>query len=209
MGALLRAATPDQIEMLAPATPDWRVHDVLSHVVGITTDVLEGRVDGVATDAWTEAQVAARRTVPTSEVLAEWDANAPTIEPMIPSFGTVAGQMVGDAVTHEHDIRNALGAPGAWDTDAIYVGSAWMAQWMGAAFREQHQGLRIETDLWSFTWADGDPGTTLRTSAFELLRAATGRRSLDQIRAFGWEGTAHPELVVMVIFTPRAEVFTG
>ncbi len=142
-------------------------------------------------------------------MLAEWDANAPTIEPMIPGFGTVAGQMVGDAVTHEHDIRDALGAPGARGSDAVHVGSAWMAQWMGAAFREQHQGLRIETDLWSCTWADGAPGTTLRTSAFELLRAATGRRSLDQIRAFDWEGIAHPELVVMVIFTPRAAPFTG
>ncbi len=209
VGTLVRAATPEQIEALAPATPEWRVHDVLSHMVGITTDVLEGRVDGVATDAWTEAQVAARRTVPTAEVLAEWDANAPTIEPMIPSFGTVAGQMVGDAVTHEHDIRDALGAPGARDSDAVHVGSAWLAQWMGAAFTEQHQGLRIETDLWNFTWGDGEPGTTLRTSAFELLRAATGRRTLDQIRAFDWDGMAHAERVVMVIFTPRAEAFTG
>ncbi len=61
VGVLLRGATQDQLQATAPATPAWRVHDVLSHVVGITTDVLEGRVDGVATDAWTEAQVAARR----------------------------------------------------------------------------------------------------------------------------------------------------
>ncbi len=77
------------------------------------------------------------------------------------------------------------------------------------AFSEQHDGLRIETDLWSFTWAAAEPGTVLRTSAFELLRAATGRRSLDQIRAFDWEGVVHPELVVMAIFAPRAEAFTG
>ena len=38
---------------------------------------------------------------------------------------------------------------------------------------------------------------------FELFRAMTGRRSLDQIRAFGWEGEPAPELLVFPIFTPR------
>jgi hypothetical protein len=31
----------------------------------------------------------------------------------------------------------------------------------------------------------------------------TGRRSLDQIRAFDWDGEAAPELLLFPIFTPR------
>jgi len=33
--------------------------------------------------------------------------------------------------------------------------------------------------------------------------ALTGRRSLDQMRAFGWDGEVLPELLVFGIFTPR------
>ena len=40
-----------------PATPDWSVHDVVSHLYGVMTDVSSGNLDGVATPVWTAAQV--------------------------------------------------------------------------------------------------------------------------------------------------------
>jgi hypothetical protein len=45
----------------------------------------------------------------------------------------------------------------------------------------------------------------VEASRFELLRAMTGRRSLDQMRAYGWEGAPSPERLVLPIFTPRAD----
>lgn len=210
VSTLIREASPEQLDAIAPATPEWRVHDVLAHVVGVTTDIIESRLDGVATDAWTQAQVDRRRSTPTVELIDEWAANAPTVEPMIPSFGTTAGQMVADAVTHEHDIRHALGRTGARDSDAVHAASAWLAQWMGASHLGADRGaLRIDTDLWTHTWGGGEPTTVLRTSAFELLRAATGRRSADQIDALDWDGTPHPEMVVLAIFVARGEDFDG
>jgi uncharacterized protein (TIGR03083 family) len=207
---LVLAATPEQCAAVAPATPEWRVHDVVAHLVGVPADILAGRLEGVTTDAWTEAQVAPRRDLPTSALLDEWAECSAQVEPMIPSFGTVAGQMVGDAVTHEHDIRDALGAPGARDSDAVHIGSHWMAHNMGAFHRNAGHGtLRVETNLWSETFGDGPADATLRADAFELLRAATGRRSTVQILAFEWDGTPRPELVVMPIFVPRAEEYTG
>ncbi|MGZ4797417.1 MAG: hypothetical protein ACXV8T_16130, partial [Acidimicrobiia bacterium] len=159
---------------------------------------------------WTDAQVERRREVTVAAMLDEWATTSAQVEPMIPGFGVVAGQMVGDAITHEHDIRDALGAPGARDSEAVHVGSAWMAQWIGKAYEQSDTGpLRIETDLWSRTFGDGEPGTTLRTSAFELLRAATGRRSTRQIEAWDWDGPARVDAVVMVIFVPRPEDFSG
>ena len=81
---------------------------------------------------------------------------------------------------------------------------------MGAFHRNAGHGtLRIETDLWAETFGDGDPDATLRVPAFDLLRAATGRRSTAQILAFGWDGPPRPELVVMPIFVPRAEDYDG
>ena len=186
------------------------MHDVVAHLVGVPADILAGRLEGVTTDAWTEAQVAPRRELPTGALLDEWAACSVQVEPMIPSFGGTAGQMIGDAVTHEHDIRDALGAVGARDSDAVHIGSHWMANNMGAFHRGAGHGtLRVETDLWSETFGDDAPDATLRANAFELLRAATGRRSTAQILAFEWEGAPRPEIVVMPIFVPRAEDYDG
>ena len=52
---------PSALEQLAPATPKWRVHDVLAHLVGVPEDVVHGRLDGIASDAWTQAQVDRRQ----------------------------------------------------------------------------------------------------------------------------------------------------
>lgn len=208
--ALVRAASSEQLCTIAPATPEWTVKDVLAHMVGVPTDVLAGRMDGVATDAWTEAQVERYREVDLERVLAEWDEASATVEPMIADFGVMAGQAIADVVTHEHDIRHALDAPGAHASDAVLIGSAWCAQWAGQRATETGRGpLRIETELWSQTFGEDEPATTLRTTAFELLRAATGRRSEAQIAAFDWDGPACADLIVLAIFTPRPEDFTG
>jgi hypothetical protein len=46
------------------------------------------------------------------------------------------------------------------------------------------------------TWASGpdEPAVRLETEPFELLRAVGGRRSLDQVRALGWDGDPGPYL---------------
>ncbi len=209
---LVRGAPSARQTMVAPATPEWRVHDVVAHLAGATADVLAGRLDGVGSDPWTAKQVEDRRDVPTDAVLDEWDTNSVQIDPMVPAFGPASGQIVLDAVTHEHDIRDAFGAPGARDTDAVHIGSAWAAERVADAHTAAGFGaLRVETNLWSRTFGEGagEPDATVRVDAFELLRGSTGRRSLAQITAWDWSGNSHPEVVVLEIFTPRTEDFTG
>lgn len=41
---------------------------------------------------------------------------------------------------------------------------------------------------------DGEPVATLRGEPFELLRAMSGRRSADRVRALDWEGEPGPFL---------------
>ena len=210
VSAMVAAAPIEQLQAIAPATPEWRVHDVIAHLVGVPADVLAGRMEGVTTDAWTAAQVDARRDLPTAALIDEWSATAATFEPMLGDFGVMAGQALLDACTHEHDVRDALGAPGARDTDAVHIGSQWLGDRIGDFNAAAGHGpLRIETDLWSETYGDGEPVATLRVSAFELMRGSTGRRSQRQLDTWDWSGAARPELVVMPIFTARTDDFDG
>ncbi|MEX2031837.1 MAG: hypothetical protein WEA81_03110, partial [Dehalococcoidia bacterium] len=42
-----------EIDELAPATPEWRVRDIVAHMAGICDDIAHARLDGVGSDAWT------------------------------------------------------------------------------------------------------------------------------------------------------------
>ena len=119
VGALVARRRRPRPRTVAPATPDWTVHDLLAHLVGVTADIVSGNLDGVGTDAWAAAQVEARAATACDELLAEWNEHGPVVEEMAGQFGRAAGQLVSDATTHEHDVRGALGAPGARDSDAV------------------------------------------------------------------------------------------
>src|SRR5262249_10638714 len=58
--ALMADVDDETMASPSPATPEWTVHDVLAHLVGVTDDVVNGRLDGIATDEWTQKQVDAR-----------------------------------------------------------------------------------------------------------------------------------------------------
>lgn len=210
---LLADVSEDDARKQVPACPDWTVHDVVAHLAGGCADILAGNLDGVATDAWTAAQVDARRDQSLAELLDEWNDVGPQVEAFADAFPGRAGeQWLADQTTHEHDIRGALGAPGARDSDGLAVGLNFLVT-AGLASSFVSRGLgpvRIEAD--SDSWvvgasepggdvgellssaimggdtpdASGEPVATLRTSRFELFRAGTGRRSRDQIAGFDW-----------------------
>src|SRR3954451_14958598 len=79
---LVREATVADLFAVAstvPACPGWRVRDVISHLSGLATDIASGNIDGAATDAWTAAQVQARRNLSVDELLAESDDVGPQL----------------------------------------------------------------------------------------------------------------------------------
>ena len=87
-----------------------------AHLAGACDDVLEGRLDGVASDEWTAAQVVARADRSLDEILDEWAEVGPRVEELF-GDGGVHPQMLFDEVTHEHDVRSALDRPGARGED--------------------------------------------------------------------------------------------
>jgi len=189
-----------------PCCPAWSVHDVVAHLAGVVDDVLAGRLDGVATDPWTAAQVELRRGRPLAEVVDEWNALAPQFEQFLDSVGPPGAQAVADIVTHEHDIRQALGSPGARDSDALAIGLDFIAPGLRESARQRGiapPGLRTPDGR---AWPEPGDGASVIATAFDLVRASTGRRSVAQLRALDWQGDVEAVLPAFTFgpFVPAA-----
>ena len=204
VNALVADADDVALDTIAPATPEWRVRDLLAHLAGVTADVVGGNLQGVGTDEWTARQVEQRRGRSIDELLAEWNEHGPTVEAMAGEFGRAAGQLVSDATSHEHDIRGALGVPGARDSDAVALSFESVGTSLGIALDRAGMGaICVHHDATTSTFGAAEPMAALRTTRFEFVRALTGRRSRDQIAAYEWDGTVAPEHLVLGIFVAR------
>lgn len=100
-----------------PACPAWTVRDVVAHLVAVAQEWCDGRLSGVPTDAQTAAQVARFGEASTADLLVAGTEAVRRLNESTRSRGLVAP--VGDIVSHEHDIRGALGRPGARDSVAV------------------------------------------------------------------------------------------
>jgi uncharacterized protein (TIGR03083 family) len=167
--ALLRE-TPEQSAIdQVPHCPTWTVNELASHLLGVPDDIVHGRMEGVGSDAWTQAQVVRHQAKTLRQIADELAALAERFDPMLPHVPAMArSQMVMDAVTHEHDLRHALGAPGERDSTAVRAGLAWLMSWC----------TRTNPATASAIAAVG-------ASDFDVLRSLTGRRSMAQMAALG------------------------
>ena len=171
---LLRGTSASDAELVVAHCPNWRVRDLAAHLIGVPDDIVNGRMEGVASDAWTAAQVARHSAKPLTQIADELAKMATQFDAMLPHFpATARSQMVMDAVTHEHDLRHALGKPGARDSLAVRAGLAWFAE-------------RIHTDFPN----DYEMIFGVGLSNFDLIRCLTGRRSLAQAQALGLSSDA-------------------
>ena len=195
---LVGGLSPDELDTAVPATPEWRVRDIVAHLSGAIADILAGNLDGVASEAWTGAQVDARRGWPIDQVLAEWGENAPQVEAMVNDFGAAGVQLLMDAVTHEHDLRGAVRRAGGRDTAEVDVSVQWLVNSIGERLTNGGlPGLRIVCGDEQWVVGPGEPAATATPpDQFELFRALIGRRSVTQVAGWKWEGEAGPYLGV-------------
>ena len=167
--ALLRQ-TPEQIATSpVPHCPTWTVNELASHLLGVPDDVVHGRMEGVASDALTQAQVVRHQAKSLRQIADELAALAVQFDPLLPHVPAMArSQMVMDAVTHEHDLRHAVGAPGERDSTAVRAGLAWLMSWC----------TRTNPATASAIAAVG-------AADFDVLRSLSGRRSMVMFRLSG------------------------
>ena len=169
-----------------PLTPGWAVGDTLAHLVGVTTDILEGRLEGVASDAWTDAQVQARVGASIDELVAEWVRNAEAFDAVVAGVPMqVSGQMIFDAVTHEHDLRHALGVASAPQTGAVAIAADWVGTNAAVGKAALAPGARLVIGDKEYVWGV-ESGAIVKLTPFEFIRTTSGRRSESQILAAGF-----------------------
>ena len=168
VSTLLRELPEDAASRPVPHCPKWTVRELAAHLVGVPDDVLNGRLEGVTTEAWTQAQVDRRTGVSLADLADEWNALSAFdgVLPMIPP--PTNAQVVFDSVTHEHDLRNAVGMPGGQDSLAIAVAHAWLLDRTSDA--DEELGAAVAASP---------------ASRFDLVRALSGRRTLAQVAELG------------------------
>ncbi len=167
--SLLRNASTEDCTTPVLACPGWTVADLAAHVAGLAEDVLAGRVEGAGSAAWTAAQVERHRGDSLADLADSLETNAAAFDAALPHIpAPVNARIVMDSVTHEHDLRAALGVPGERNSDAVTIGLNFLLDG-----RREHQPELVAT----LTSRAIDP--------WDLLRALSGRRTLDQIAELG------------------------
>ena len=171
---LLRSTPESSGNIVVPCTPEWTVRQLTAHLVGVPEDVLAGRMEGVTTEAWTQAQVERLGHLTLLELADLFEASAPKIDAIIHNFPQpIISQFVMDAVTHEQDMRSALGLPGGRDSKAVEVGVGFFLNLIEVS------DPRLFNEL-----------TNTSVCRWDVLRSLTGRRTIEQMNSLGLDGEA-------------------
>lgn len=216
---LVRKADAGQLATVVPGCPRWSVADTVAHLSAVAAEAMSGRLAGIPGDEETAEQVRRRRDLPLEDVLAEWEAAGARVEQGLRERALPL-PIVHDVITHEADLRGALGAgrPPA---------SAWSAS-LGALVR--HLGelsvpgtlvIRTRPEEASpgqagagqagadeLTAGSGEPVTILDVDPYELWRAWFGRRSVAQMARWRWTGDSTPYLAALPVFGPTEQDLT-
>lgn len=200
---LVEPLSPEQAEERVPACPDWSVRDLLAHMVGLTADVVAGDEPADHHPAWTARQVAARRDRDVAALAAEWRELAGPLRDWMRRYNT---RPLGDVVIHEHDLRGALGVPGARDTPGTAAIRTRFTGRFTAKLRELGDlppiALVGERWSWASAGAPDDAAVVLRAPDFDLARALVTRRSAAQLRGWTERGDVEPYLPAFALLGP-------
>ncbi len=196
-----RSLTAEQAATVAPCCPAWTVKDLFAHMVGVAVDMIEGNLEGVATEPWADAQVARRVDDDLPTILEEWEGTVEQIDAFLSKLADrIPPPFFIDAWTHEWDVRQALGLAAVPDLV--------LPRYVRDAIVERNQQLAVEHGLapTRLVIEDGDhstdavlgvgePEAVVAMTIFEYMRLTMGRRSQEQISAIA-PGAATDVLVI-------------
>jgi len=200
--ALIRSLPDDGSTRMVPGTPAWTVPELVAHLCGVASDLVEGNVEGAATEPWTARQIEARRGRSLPSVVDEWTGVTPVLLDLMATPGRVDAAAY-DVLTHEHDLRGTLGLVGPSDEAAVALVTARVTRSVaGRIGRAGLPALRIVADGADWVCGTGEVAVTARASTMEWFRALMGRRSAGQIATYAWDGDPEPYHGVLNLFGP-------
>jgi uncharacterized protein (TIGR03083 family) len=185
-----------------PACPGWTVKDTFAHLTGGCADVLDGRLDGAGSPAWTGRQVAERGGLDLGKVCAEWAERGVYLDEWLEANGTERTQFLAiDVWTHEQDIREPLGVSRMdGDRRVDYLVERALPVFDRRFTEAGAPALRVVVDGAEQVLGSGAPEATLESDAYELMRILFGRRSQAQIERASWDGSPAPYLDHLHLF---------
>ena len=184
-----------------PACPDWRIRDVLAHLVGQLEDIVAGNTAGGGTDAWTAAQVERFASCSLADMSAAWD-NA--IVDAGDQAGDILRMIVPDLIVHEFDIRGALGNRDNRDHPGVLETAKNFIEFQQETFASSGlPAVLFNMNGHQVTMGEGLPGIELKAPAFEVTRMIFGRRSRNQILALDWSRDPARWLDHILLVPPR------
>lgn len=178
------------------ACPGWSVRDVVSHLTAVAQDWAAGELSGAPTDKQTAEHVRRFADHHEDEILEAWSQSSDRLRHLAATAGLEPP--LGDIACHEHDIRSALGRPGARDARSV----RWTSDRLLVLLRTPVP-LRVVVEDGQYRSGPAD-GTEieLQTTRFETLRWRTGRRSPAQLAAMNWSTDPTPVLDHLCLFGP-------
>lgn len=197
----------DDLARTVPACPEWTVHDLVAHVVGIPEAIAAGNLPSGDQQAWLDSLVEERRDVPVPELLDRWEACAPAASAVVDGSG---GLLLIDVVSHEHDLRGAVGQPGARGVPEVRAIVQLMLEQLAPAITAAGLGALV-VDSGEVRWASQfvRPGCTIRVDPWEATRVLQSRRTAEEIRALPTSGDVEPYLELLAAHSPLPATTLG
>ncbi len=225
---LVLGLSEDELNRAVPATPIWTIKDVVAHLTGDVSSVSEGDYPSAFFSAlgepeavkvlneWTAGHVAVRKDNSIEDIVAEWDKHTETVTSMMRGEiawpegvpGEIAGRvLLTDLTVHQQDIYGALDIVRGREALPIKMGLGGYIAVMDLRLRTQGgPGLTIEAPDKSWTVGADEPSATLRVpSRWELFRAMSGRRSVEQLKSNGWTHDAEAFIPFFYLYGVRKE----
>jgi hypothetical protein len=164
-------------------------------------------------DDFTAGQIDERRDRSVRELVAEWSGNVAAMAEGARA-GLLPPNLAVDALTHEQDIRGALGRGAALTSTDLRFCTGQFG--FGLRFALETAGLpclelRSSDSDFQMLAGKGEPAAALTAPEFELFRALGGRRGRRQVTAYEWSADPGPWLNHLNVLgtLPETDVHDG
>ncbi len=220
---LVRPLNEPGLAAVVPATPAWTIKDVIAHLTHVagayaighhsysTQDMSEIAIalpdDLPVIDRWAQDGVDEHRARPLEQIVAEWFEATIVLcltmrgERRLPagmSHEVLAWAAVSDLATHAQDVRAALCVDADRDAYATKLAyTSFMMMLEARAATPDVPPIRIVTDRGAVSLGLPTETPTIEVDWYELLRAASGRRSVSQIRQLFAPNDAEPYFAII------------